>query len=427
MPVKTFPKYREAWLRNNFACGSKLNGKTMRSMRFSGLALSFSLLAACGGDSTNEPIIELPVDPVNLTVIGLGAVNERFTSEIAVVGNIGYTGTWSRRFGNWGDVVKIWDLAPASPVLLDSLLIEGAGTVGDVQISEDKTLLVVANEYNPNGAITLFNIANPRTPLSITRFTTPDIARGVHTVKLAHVNGKHYAFLCINNAGVPARLVIVDITAPGQPVQVFSAAMGNPFVHDVFVRDGLLFTALWHDGLTVWDIGGGGRGGSVTNPVALGNIKTTGGFVHNVYWYHNQQTGSKRYIFVGEEQVVTPTAGDIHVVDASDFSKMKEVAVYHRPQFGTHNFAVDEANGVLYAAYYEAGVRALDITGDLHSCRAEEKTTDGRCNLLLMHREIGNALTNDLVKIWGVALNDTHLFASDMQSGIWKIDNSPLR
>lgn len=355
-------------------------------------------------------------------------MNDRFTSEIAVIGNTGYTGTWSRRNNIPGNVVKIWDLAPNAPVLVDSILIEAAGTVGDLQISDDRSLLVVANEYDPNGAITLFNIANPRSPQSIIRFTTTDIARGVHTVKLARVNSRHYAFLSINPTGnSPARLVIVDITSPGQPQQVYSATMGNPYVHDVFVRDGLLFTALWHDGMTVWDIGGGGRGGSPANPIALGNVKTVGGFAHNVYWYHNQKTGSKRYIFVGEEQVTNPSAGDIHVVDASDFARMKEVAVYHRPQYGTHNFAVDEAKGLLYAAYYEAGVRVLDITGELHACRDNERTADGRCDLLLMGREVANALTSDQVKIWGVAMNETHLFASDMQWGIWKLDNSALR
>lgn len=397
-----------------------------------GRHIAFFLLVLMAGAcdrSPNEPDDRNPPrEPVDLPVVGLGSVNDRFTSEIAVVGNTGYTGTWSRRNNTPGNMVNVWDLAPSAPVLLDSIPIQGAGTVGDLQISDDKALLVVANEYDPNGAITLFNISNARSPQQITRFTSTDIARGVHTVKLARVNGRHYAFLCINPASSSqARLVIVDITTPAQPQQVYSATMGNPFVHDVFVRDGLLFTALWHDGLTVWDIGGGGRGGSPANPIALGNVKTVGGFSHNVYWYHNQRTGSKRYIFVGEEQVTNPSAGDIHVIDASDFTRMSEVAVYHRPQYGTHNFAVDEAKGLLYAAYYEAGVRVLDISGDLHRCRDGERTADGRCDLLLMGREVAHALTDKQVKIWGVALNDTHLFASDMQWGIWKLDNSAIR
>jgi len=398
-------------------------------LRIPAALLLLSLVTTACDQQPGEPGDRTPPnDPVELPVIGLGAVNDRFTSEIAVLDNTGYTGTWSRRNNIPGNAVKIWDLEPAVPVLLDSILVEGAGTVGDLQISDDRSLLVVANEYDPNGAITIFSLADPRSPQPIIRFSTPEIARGVHTVKLARQAGRLYAFLSINpTKQAAAHLVIVDITSPGQPQQIFAAAMGNPYVHDVFVRDGLLFTALWHDGLTVWDIGGGGRGGSPSAPVALGNVKTVNGHVHNVYWYHNQRTGEKRYLFIGEEQVANPSAGDIHVVDAADFTKMKEVAVYHRPRYGTHNFAVDESRGILYAAYYEAGVRALDITGNLHSCGAIERTADGRCDLLLMHREVGYALNDRLVKIWGVALNDSHLFASDMQFGIWKIDNAALR
>jgi hypothetical protein len=42
-----------------------------------------------------------------------------------------------------------------------------------------------------------------------------------------------------------------------------------------------------------------------------------------------------------------------------------EVGSYHLPDAGTHNFWVDEANEILYAAYYNGGVVALDISGTL--------------------------------------------------------------
>ena len=69
----------------------------------------------------------------------------------------------------------------------------------------------------------------------------------MHTAEVARVNGTLYAFLSIDT---PSRdLVIVDLSDPANPREVFVRNMGSPFVHDVFVRDGLLFTALWNDGV----------------------------------------------------------------------------------------------------------------------------------------------------------------------------------
>ena len=113
--------------------------------------------------------------------------------------------------------------------------------------------------------------------------------------------------------------MIVDLTDPAAPTQVFTAVMGSPYVHDVFVRDGILITALWNQGITIWDIGGVG-GGTVANPIALGGVITVGGQAHNVWWFHNAVTGEKRYAFVGEEghgAIGVSASGDIHVVDVS--------------------------------------------------------------------------------------------------------------
>ena len=105
-------------------------------------------------------------------------------------------------------------------------------------------------------------------------------------------------------------------------------------------------------------------------------MKTLGGEVHNIWWYHDA-TGGKKYAFVGEEgpgSIGSSSRGDIHVVDVSDLTKPREVALYHVDGAGTHNFSVDEVNGVLYAAYYNGGVRAIDVRGDLGSCPASQQS-----------------------------------------------------
>jgi hypothetical protein len=387
-------------------------------------------VAACDGGDGKGGIVEPPdtTPPVQLSVVGQGVVTERFTSEVAVAGDWVYTGTWSARQTS-GNALKIWNASSGTPVLVDSIIIPNARTLGDVQISQDGSLLVVPAEARTAAdGIYIFNRSNPAKPTLISQFVTTSTQGGVHTVKLGTVSDRHYAFLSINPATVPARLLIVDITNPANPTQVFERTMGIPYVHDVFVRDGLLFTALWDDGMTIWDIGGGGRGGTPANPVQLGNVKTDGGNVHNIHWVHDPTNNSKRYAFVGQEEPGVGTfAGDIHVVDVSNLSAPREVAFFHVQDAGVHNFAVDEQNGILYAAFYNGGVRALNVRGDLGNCAASARAQDGRCDLALMGRERGRALNDRTVSIWGVALQGDALYASDMLNGVWRLDAAPLR
>ena len=112
----------------------------------------------------------------------------------------------------------------------------------------------------------------------------------------------------------------------------------------------------------------------------------------------------------------------MHVVDISNMAQLREVAFFHVNGAGTHNFSMDEAQGILYAAFYNGGVRAIDVRGDLGTCTAAQKSTDGRCNLGLMGRELARLEPGNLdVFVWGVQWTGTHVYASDMFSGLWKL------
>jgi hypothetical protein len=378
--------------------------------------------------------------PPALRVLGNGLDTVRYQAEIAVSGTIAYTSSWGfapRTAGNYGNKISIWDVSGDTPVLVDSLIVAGALTTGDVEVSDDGQLLVVATELNP-GSIAIYSLADPRHPSLLSRFSSAETAQGVHTAKLGRVNGKLYAFLGIDPAGdaYPARLVIVDLSIPSSPQQVYSKVDGKPYVHDTYERDGLLFVALWNRGVDIWDIGGCGTGASPENPRVLGNVLTAGGETHNIWWYHDPN-GSKRYAFVGQEgpgTVGSTSSGDIHVIDVSDFAAPKEVAVYSVPGAGTHNFSVDEMHGILYAAYYNAGIRALDIRGDLGTCAPSAQRIDvalnlSRCDLRLMGRELATGLTNvnRSVYVWGVRYLNGNVYASDMLNGIWKLGPATTR
>lgn len=398
-------------------------------------------------DSARVTVVAPAIAPLQLERLGSGLVPERFTAEVAVADGFAYTTTWRTRNSVAGNAVKIWNVTGNTPILTDSLILTGAGTTSDVQISHDGKLLAISTEGGVASArgFSLYDrTITPGKPTLITRYNSAATSPGVHTLKFTRVDSRHYLLLQID---LPAALVIVDITDPGAPVEVLNRPMGNPYIHDVFVRDGVLFAANWHDGVAILDIGGAGAGGSVNNPVQLGVLKTAAcpgcgvgtSSVHNIWWFNDPRTGSKRYAFIGEEgpaSLFTNALGDIHVVDVSDFRNPREVAFF-RPDSattstgfqpaGTHNFDVDEQSGILYAAYYNGGVRALDIRGDLGTCTAEQKSADGRCNLRLMGREVGIGLTTTPVFVWGVKLDGNFLYATDMPNGIHKLNIAALK
>jgi len=347
--------------------------------------------------------------------------------------SIAYTTTWGFRTAP-GNMIAVWNVIGDQPVLVDSVIVSGASTLGDVAISDDGKLLIVATERT-NGSLVIFDLTDPKHPRQLARLATPETFNGIHTAEVGRINGGLYAILAVDPLGgassPESKVVIVDLGDPANPRQVYVKAIPGtaPFVHDTFLRDGLLFVALWNEGMEIWDVGGGGQGGTPSAPIVLGGVATIGGDVHNIWWLHDAVSGS-RYAFVGEEsgpaQIGLSSAGDIHVVDVSDLANPREVAFFHVNGAGTHNFSVDETNGILYAAYYNAGVRALNVRGDLETCGASAQVTTGsitRCDLEAMGRLIGVGLGggNPLVYVWGVQLSGKALYASDMLNGLWKL------
>ena len=191
-------------------------------------------------------------------------------------------------------------------------------------------------------------------------------------------------------------------------------------VHDTFVRDGLAFVAAWNTGIIILDVGNGIAGGTPSDPVEVSRLRTDssgvdGARVHSAWWFQNPNTGERRYLFVGQEgpgQIGTSSSGDIHVVDVSDLANPREVASYRMNgtarSAGTHNFWMDEAGEILFAAYYNGGVVALDVSGDLSGNLAS--------------REIARFQPGtDSTYVWGVHYQNGTVYATDMLSGFYQL------
>lgn len=376
--------------------------------------------AACG----DSPIIppEKPDDKA-LTIVGEGPITTRYTTELWVHGQHAYVGTGGTRLaGPPPDAATlVWDVSGNTPVLVDSLRVEGAGSISDVQVSDDGSLLVVATHYDP-GTIEIYDLTDPAHPVWVSRFANEHTQRGVHTAEVARVNGSLYAFLSTDpfvqeNALVEqsSRLMIVNLDDPAQPTLVYSQPMGNPFIHDVHVRDGRLYTALWNGGLGIYDIS---VQGTPAAPVQVGSLLLYGN-VHSAAFFRDAAPGSRSYVFVGEEKNPFSTGvvstGNVYVLDVTDPSQPQQVGVYTVPGAGAHNFSIDEQEGILYVSFYNGGVRALDIRGTI--------CPTGSCDLTTAGRELGIGLkdVNRPVFVWGVHVAGGHVYASDMLNGLWKL------
>jgi hypothetical protein len=367
------------------------------------------------------------VDPsaAGLNVIGGGCnVRDRFSSDLWVHGSYAYTGTWGTR-GQLGDVLNVWWVGgTGAPTFVRAVTVPNIGTVSDVQVSEDGQLLVLSGERGTTGGIYLYGLTDPGNPSFISSALVGPA--GVHTVTLAEINGRRYAFAARN----PVRstdpeddpaLLIYDVSDPVIPALVATRTYPERDygIHDTFVRDGIAFAFVWNNpGVVIYDVGNGMRGGTPENPVELSRVVPSdngiccGPSVHNGWWFHNPMSGERRYLFVGQEglsETGVSSSGDIHVLDVSDLSNPSEVAFFHMDDAGTHNFWMDEEKQILYAAYYNGGVIALDVSGTLSgnlSSRLISQVKPGGA---------GNTLT------WGVQLANGFLYAIDMLSGLWQL------
>jgi hypothetical protein len=359
----------------------------------------------------------------NTTRIAQGPVREVHTSDIWVwAGKDGkdyaVTGTWGA-----SGVAYFWDVSdPVNPVKTDSVQVD-ARTVNDVKVDEAREICVISREgaSNRRNGLVVLDCSNPRDVKTLSTFDD-GLFGGVHNVFLAsnHVfainAGTRFDIISLEDPAAPRRVSFFELDTPGHGI------------HDVWVVDGIAYASQWQDGVILVDVGNGIAGGSLQNPKYISSYKYPIGATHSAFPYKSK-TG-KFYVFVGDEQFpygLDPSQPDeaggyIHVVDFTDVKKPVEVARYQIPEAGPHNFWV--ANDSLYVAYYNAGLRVVDVSGELMG------------NLYNQGRELVRFGANDPKGIvanapmaWGPQPHRGHVFFSDFNSGLWtvKLPERPRR
>lgn len=382
------------------------------------------ILTARAGDAVTDQVIQVRERNVarELEVVGHGKVLDVHTSDLWVwEGTDGrdyaITGTW----GASGDAY-FWDVTdPANLTPIDTVRVD-ARTVNDVKISEDGTIGVLTREgaSNRKNGIVILDVSDPYNVEVITEYND-GLTGGVHN---AFIYENHvYA---VNNG---TRYDIINIEDPANPYTVNRFELDTPghSIHDVWIEDGIAYSSNWRDGVVAVDIGSknselADAGGSPENPVKLGSYTYPSGWNHAAFPFKSESTGDF-YVIAGDEAFPNglpsrnnpaAAAGWIHFVKFDGWDNPKEVARYQVPEAGTHNFWV--VGDTLYVAYYNGGLRIVDISGELMG------------NLYDQGREIakfepthGDAIVPNAPFTWGPQPYKGHIFISDWNSGLWSV------
>ncbi len=378
----------------------------------------YTLLAASGNNVAQHAV---RIAQRNVTaeaeLVGKGIVGDVFTSDLWVWEGVdgrdyAVTGTWSAN----GDAY-FWDVTDDTPVIIDTVTVD-ARTVNDVKVSEDGRVCVISREgaSNRRNGLVILDCTDPHN-VAILADYDENLTGGVHNV---FIYQNHIYAL---SAG--QRYDIINIDDPTKPHRVGSFELDTPgrAIHDVWVEDGIAYSSNWSDGVVMVDVGNGIAGGSPSNPVKITSYAYPSGWNHAAFPYFDKQTG-KRYIIAGDEHFIPSSAGNmldneeatgwIHFIDVTDVNNPEEVARYEVPEAGTHNLWVQ--GDTLYVAYYQGGLRVVDISGDLMGNLYEQ----GREIAVFKAADEGGKIPNSPMA-WGPQPYKGRIFFSDMNSGLWVV------
>ena len=397
----------------------------------------YTVSASAGGYSAQKTIKVVPRN-VNRKVklVGHGLITNVLTSDLWVWPGIGkhkgkdfaVTGTW----GSNGEAY-FWDVTdPANMVIIDTVTVD-ARTVNDVKISEDGRVGVITREGasdRKNGFVIL-DVSDPYN-VTISAAYNDDMTGGVHNVFIYenHVyavnNGRKYDIINIDDPKKPFRVGVYELDTPGHSI------------HDVWIEDGIAYSSNWADGVHAVDVGGlkfdetdrsskrfnpllakAGQG-SPSNPIHLADLKDPNGHNHAAFPFKSQST-EKFYIVGGDEwfpwrypgkpRPYQPRGG-FHFLDFTDIENPKEEAVYTITEAGSHNHWIQ--GDTLIAAYYNAGLRIVDISGDLLG----DLYRQGREIAFYMSSQTDGHIPNS-TNVWGAIPYKGLIYFTDMYSGLY--------
>jgi hypothetical protein len=401
-----------------------------------------TIIATAGPLAARRVVEIVPRDVVRrIEVLGQGTLSHTRTTDFWVFEGMDgrdYAITGSKDVGGQA---YMWDVTdPANIILTDSILVD-ARSVNDVKVSPDGRYASMTREgaSDRRNGVVLLDLSTPAHP-RIAAEHTDGLTGGVHNSFATN------DYLFALSAG--EKYVIIDVRDIYNPRNVGEFKYPNAQIHDVWIRDGIAYSAQRPYGGIIVDVGNGGWGGSPQNPVLIaktGPMPEGGGF-HAVFPYVSESTG-RSYLFLGDEimnragralagtsprgayrqrydpetgegGVPLHTSGYLHIVDITDPTDPRKVAKYHVPEYGTHNLWIED--DILYQAYYEGGLRIVDVSGELMG----DLHRQGReIAVFKPYDPVGYVANAPMV--WSTMLHKGNIFLTDTNSGIWSVRLQP--
>jgi len=393
----------------------------------------FTIMATSGNVVARTVLDVAPRDVRRrFTVTSRGPITTTATSDLWP-----WTGKDGRDYalvGTWGGdgYGLVFDITDMNNIVrTDSIKID-ARTINDVTVSPDGRYGVLAREgasTRRNGVVIL-DLANPAHPVIASSFEE-ELTGGVHNMFATN----DYLFAISGGQ----KYVIIDVRDIYKPKYVSEYQHPNARIHDLWVHDGIAYSAQGGVGAVAVDVGNGKYGGTIEKPKLINVFRINSG--HEIFPYFQKSTG-KTYLFLGDEEmnregrvwegtnyrstlgsaggVAQTSGGYVHIVDFTDPMNPKKVGRYHLEDYGAHDIIVED--DILYQAYYDGGVRIVDVSGELLGNLADQ----GR-EIAVFKPYDPQALTANAPFVMNVMPWKGQILFTDFNSGLWGAKLEPRR
>lgn len=255
------------------------------------------------------------------------------TVNVRVRGDVAY-------LARYVDGLRILDISdPANIVELGHLPVGGGDwqVWNDVKIAEGPAGKVYALMSSSANGLIVVDVTDPTAPALVRAIGDGDN----HT---SFVDGTRLYFTNSNIAGVD----IWDITDPASPTKLGEYASAGGYPHDLYASGDRLYLNAFGRGMDVVDVS------NPAQPQVLGTYQSPTGASHST-WVTT--IDGRRIAVHGDEG----WGAHLTFVDVTeDASFLDELAAWEtRPEVSAHNVMASGTRA--YAAYYQDGVRVLDI------------------------------------------------------------------